>query len=143
MEVLGAASSVFAVVSLAIQLGSNIRRLIDFWDSVKGAPAEVEQIKCHLRVLGELLQSIELDTRTDTGAAASGIVIECLHICLGSFAKLENITKELDKGLNGNGIRRRWTCLRKAQRDKEMTAYWHEFERAKSMLILYQGWQHG
>jgi hypothetical protein len=115
MEALGAASSVFAVVSLAVQLGSNIQQLIDFWNLVKEAPVEIGQIKLQLRVLGELLHTIEIDARAYKDARTTDIGNECLRICLGRFAKLENITRGPDKGMNGNGIRQRWTCLRKAQ----------------------------
>jgi hypothetical protein len=50
VEALGAASSEFAVISLAVQLGSNIQELINFWNSVKEAPVEVSRIKLQLRV---------------------------------------------------------------------------------------------
>jgi hypothetical protein len=61
MEGLGAASSVFAVVSLSLQLSSNIQNFIQFWDSVKEAPDEIAQIKAQLTILSELLRCIEAD----------------------------------------------------------------------------------
>jgi len=143
MEMLGAASSVFAVVSLAVQLSSNIQKLIEFWDSVKEAPAEVAQIKSQLQILGTLLRSIEDDYAASSNDGSSELGIECLRVCAESIAKLEKLCRELDKGLNGSGIRRRWTCLRKAMKEKELIDCWAEIERAKSMLILYQGWRNG
>lgn len=141
MEALGAASSVFAVVSLVLQLNSNIQKLIEFWDSVKEAPDEIAQIKSQLRVLGELLRCIGVDTQRATRDGMVNIGIQCLQVCYASIAKLGKATKELDKGLNGNGVRRRWTCLRKAMRERELASHWDEVERTKSMLIMYQGWQ--
>jgi hypothetical protein len=143
MEPLGAVSSVFAVVSLALQLCSNIQNLIEFWDSVKEAPDEITQITSQLRILGELLRCVELDTHGAKKDSTADIGIQCLQVCNTSILKLERVSKELDKGLNGNGVRRRWTCLRKALREKEFAAYWDEIERAKSMLIIYQGWKNG
>jgi hypothetical protein len=142
MEVLGAVSSVFAVVSLAIQLGSSVQKLIDFWDSVKEAPAEVAQIKSHLLVLGSLLRSIERDAHEGHNSQDE-IGIECLRICTFSIAKLERLSAVLDRGMSGSASRRRWTCLRKSMREQEITKYWNELERAKSMLMLYQAWRMG
>ena len=140
---LGAASSVFAVVSLAVQLSSNIQKLIEFWDSIKEAPAEVAQIKSQLQIFGTLLRSIEDDYAALSNDRSSELGIECLRVCAESIAKLEELSRELDKGLNGSGIRRRWICLRKAMKEKELIDCWTEIERAKSMLILYQGWRNG
>jgi hypothetical protein len=53
------------------------------------------------------------------------------------------LSRELDKGLNGNGIRRKWTCLKKAFREKQLAGYWAEIERAKSKLIMYQSLRNG
>ena len=66
MEALAAASSVLAVVSLALQLADNVQRLVDFWDSVKDAPTEVAEIRSQLRILAALLRSIELDAERST-----------------------------------------------------------------------------
>ena len=153
MEVLGGVSSVFAVVSLALQLGSNIQKLIEFWDSVNDAPEEIAQIKSQLCVLGELMRCIEVDTQGEASDSetkvdtmnddTTNIGMQCLQVCNTSILKLERVSRELGKGLNGNGVRRRWTCLRKASRERELAAYWDEIERAKSMLILYQGWKNG
>ena len=141
MEVLGTVSSVFAVVSLAVQLNSNIQKLLKFWDSVRDAPIEVAQIKSQLRVLRVLLQWVEADEKGTSKNGAANLGVECLQICLESVTKLQQFSEELDRGLNGSGVRRKWTCLRKAMRDKELTSYWEELERAKSLLVMYQGWR--
>ena len=54
MEVLGATSRGFAVVSLTLQLSSNIQVLVEFWDSVREAPEEIVQLEAHLAALGGL-----------------------------------------------------------------------------------------
>ena len=43
MEALGIASSVFAAASLELQLSSNIRKLIELWDSGEMAQYEIAQ----------------------------------------------------------------------------------------------------
>ncbi|KAH7360434.1 ankyrin repeat-containing domain protein [Rhexocercosporidium sp. MPI-PUGE-AT-0058] len=145
MEALAAASSVLAVVSVAVQLTSSIQKLISFWDSVVDAPAEVLEITTHLRVLCALLRAIEIDSvqdRTEDGSDAS-LATDCLGICGSSIEKLEMLTRELDVGLQKRGVRRKWMCLKKAIREKKVQSYWAEMERAKSMLLLYQGLRNG
>jgi hypothetical protein len=143
MEALAAASSVFAVVSLAGQLASNIQALIEFWESMKEAPAEVAEIQCQLRILRALLQSIDLDYQHAEASSENDIAKGCFGVCAASISKLENLSTELNKGLNGNGVQRRWTRLKKALRERKLATYWSELERAKSTLIMYQGWRSG
>ena len=123
MEALGAVSSVFAVVSLALQLSSNIQTLIEFWDSVKEAPDEIAHIKSQSLDPCELLRCIEVDTQGTTEDGGQNVGFQCLQVCHASIANLANldrVLRALDKGLNGNGVLRRWTCLRKALREREL-----------------------
>jgi hypothetical protein len=126
---------------LAVQLTSSIQKLIEFWDTVQEAPVEVARIKSQLRVLGVLLRSIEADNAEGKNDDVDNLGAECLAICLESVTKLQILSEELDRGLNGSGIRRRWTRLRKAMRETELSQYWNELERAKTILIIYQGWK--
>jgi hypothetical protein len=145
MEVLAAASSVFAVVSLALQLADNVQRLADFWDSIKDGPAEVSEIRSHLGILGSLLRTIELDAghSPNPNGDENGLGHDCLVICKGSIAKLEKLSNGWDQELSRSGIRRKFSCLRKAVREKELARYWRELERAKSTLIMYQCLRNG
>ena len=143
MEALAAASSVLAVVSLALQLADNVQRLIDFWDSVKDAPTEVTEIRSQLRVLGALLSSIESEASHSPNDDGSSLGNDCLLVCKESIAKLEKLSKGWNQELNRNGTRRKWVCLRKSLREKELARYWSELERAKSTLIMYQCLKNG
>ena len=142
MEALTAASSVLAVVSVAIQLTSGIQKLVWFWDTIQDAPASVLELKSHLKVLGALIGAIEKDLigkPIEDGALAK----ECLDICLSSVGELEVLTRELDGALQGRGVKRRWACLKKAFRVKRLEGCWAEVERAESLLLLYQGHRNG
>jgi hypothetical protein len=143
MEALGAASSVIAVISLGLQLANSVQRLVDFWDSVKDAPSEVAEIRSQLKVLGALLRSIESDTHQSLSDSESSLGNDCLLICKASVAKLEKLSKAWNQELSRTGIRRKWSCLKKAFGEKKLASYWGELERAKSMLILYQCLKNG
>jgi hypothetical protein len=138
MEVLATASSVLAVVSLALQLADNVQRLVDFWDSVKEAPVEAAEIRSQLQILGALLNSIEREGRRSPNDDGSSLGHGCLLVCKGSVAKLEKLSNGWEQELSRNGsIRRKWSCLRKALKGNELDRYWCELERAKSTLIMY------
>jgi hypothetical protein len=143
MEALAAASSVLAVISLALQLADNFQRLVDFWDSVKGAPAEVAEIRSQLRILGALLRGIELDVRHSPGDDEGTLGRDCLLVCKGSVANLEKLSKEWDQELSRNPVLRKWSCLKKALRENQLARYWSELERAKGTLIMYQCLKNG
>lgn len=108
---------------------------------MKEAPAEVEQIKTELQVLGSLVGSIAKNGCVTTGS--EDLLRQCLTACTASIGKLEKLSRELSYGLNAHGIRRKWTCLKKALREKQLASYWTEIERAKSMLIMYQCLENG
>lgn len=59
MDGLSAASSAFAVVSLAGQMVSGIKSLIDFWDSMRGAPDFIQEMLHELRLLAAVLERIQ------------------------------------------------------------------------------------
>jgi len=148
MEALAAASSVLAVVSVAIQLTSSIQKLVSFWDTIQDAPASVLELTSHLRVLGALIGAIEIDLKGKIihdarGADDAALAKDCLGICLLSVGKLEALTRELDGVLQGRGVKRRWACLKKAFREKKLEGCWAEVERAKCLLLLYQGLRTG
>lgn len=138
-----AASSVIAVVSLTVQIAGIVQQLVEFWDSVKEAPSEVAQIKSQLVVLAGLLGSIQDDVQPSEHHESVDIGHQCLTICRQGVAKLESLTNSFDKGLSGKPIRRRWTQLRKALKDRELSKYRDEIERAKSMVVMYQIWRNG
>lgn len=143
MEVLAATSSVLAVVSLALQLATTVQHLVDFWETVKDAPAEVEEIRSQLRVLSALLRSIEVDTKHSSDDDGSSLAHDCLLICQRSIFKLEKLSKKWNDELSRGGMRQKWSCVRKAMKEKELASYWDELERTKSTLLLYQSSRNG
>jgi hypothetical protein len=143
MESLAAVSSVFAVVSLAIQLAKNVQELIDFWHTFKEASSEVAQIKSQLLILSRLLGSIQEDVWASTNDQTVDIGLQCLLICKESITKLEKFTNSFNRGLSGTVIKCRWAQLRKTLKERELSKYFDEIERAKSTVIIYQMWGNG
>jgi hypothetical protein len=73
------ASSVFAVVSLPMQLATSAKQLFEFWDSVVGAPKAIENIAIELKLLSIVLDQIEARYRK---RGLSGTTLNVLNNCL-------------------------------------------------------------
>jgi len=58
MEGLGAAASVIAVTTLALQLVESVKHLCDFWQSISDAPGSIRDIAKEFHVLSGILASI-------------------------------------------------------------------------------------
>ncbi|OBT85963.1 hypothetical protein VE02_04793 [Pseudogymnoascus sp. 03VT05] len=59
MDGLSAAASGIAVVSLAIQLAETVKKLHDFWDSVKDPPKHFCAVQTDLQLLSTILEKID------------------------------------------------------------------------------------
>jgi len=79
MEVLAGASSVIAVVSLAIQLADSTKKLYDFWRSVDEATASIQRITADLKLLSTVMAEIALHEQQ---YGKDGSVTEVLASCM-------------------------------------------------------------
>ena len=57
MDGLSGGASVFAVVSLAIQLQESITKLIEFWKAVQNAPSSISALLGELKTVSAVLAS--------------------------------------------------------------------------------------
>lgn len=61
MDGLSGAASVIAVASIAIQLADSIKKLCDFWESIKDAPEEIATLVQELKLLDLVLKKIHVN----------------------------------------------------------------------------------
>jgi hypothetical protein len=61
MDVLSGPASVIAVVSLAIQLAENAKKLYEFWHSIDEAPQSIREIAAELKLLSNVLSNIAVN----------------------------------------------------------------------------------
>ncbi len=81
MEGLGAAASVIAVASLALQLFESVKHLCEFWQSISDAPESVRDIAKELYVLSTILASIANSTVPERQNENTKLVLEtCMHL---------------------------------------------------------------
>jgi len=63
MEGLSTAASVIVVVSLTIQLAESVKKLRDFWNSIKQAPEDIRAIATDLELLSSVLAEIACEAQ--------------------------------------------------------------------------------
>jgi hypothetical protein len=100
MEVLSGTSSVVALVSLAIQLGDNIKKLCDFWQSMNGASKDIQLIIGDLSILADIAESIGEEARAPRPHTRSlDTSLKALNQCRSGVEELRNIIYKYQPGL--------------------------------------------
>ena len=141
MEPLSGAASVISVVSLAIQICEELKKLHDFWQSVKEAPDDIASISTELKlfmtwltVIANNYQRQGFNNKSPNEAAATDTLKLCLTTVHNMSAGVRDIESEIAKG----SLSRRWASIkfvfRKDKREKAMA----QIERMKSLLIIVQ-----
>ena len=141
MEPLSGAASVIGVASLAIQICDELKKLHDFWQSVKEAPDDIASISAELKLFMTLLAVIAnnyqrqgCDDKSPNEAAAT----DTLKLCLATVNDMSAGVRDLESGIVKGASSRRWASVkfvfRKDKREKAMA----QIERMKSLLIIVQ-----
>ncbi|KAK0112981.1 hypothetical protein ONS95_014695 [Cadophora gregata] len=138
MDGLSVASGVIAVVSLAAQVGSGIKKLCDFWDSVKDCPKDVRTIAKQLNIISHIVDGIREEAST---LQAQSRALSPTHAALGSCAEsiqtLEEMIVESQRGLVSRKKRRRtWAAIKFAWNGDKLKKYQDVLSQMKSTLIL-------
>ncbi|KAH7403865.1 hypothetical protein BKA64DRAFT_722511 [Cadophora sp. MPI-SDFR-AT-0126] len=138
MEVLSGVSSTFAVVSLAIELGGKIKKLCNFWSSIKEAPKEIRSISRDLNIISDVLDDIRQDTdsaRPQLRALSASLA--ALEQCSDSLETLQEYVDELAPGLvHGKRRVRKWAAFQAAWKEEKLTRFQAVLRDMKLTLIL-------
>jgi hypothetical protein len=84
METLGAAASVFAVVSIADQVAERIKQLYGFWSAVNEAPEKIRAIANDLNLLSSVIVQISNNYQNVAQDKTSGfdsLMVDVLKAC--------------------------------------------------------------
>lgn len=95
MDGLSSAASGFAVISLAIQLADGVKKLCDFWNSVKDAPEDIQGVIADLRLLLIVLTEMAVeDQHVESDSALAAV----LKACNDKIHRLADLTNDLEPG---------------------------------------------
>ena len=134
MDGLSGTASGMAVVSLAIQLGVSIKKLCEFWTSVKEAPDDVRAITADLHLLSSVLAEIASE---EQHFDPDPTLETALKACGDHVAKLVRIANDMEPGFASKKPRIRiWTAFRAVIKGESIQKSQRILEGLKSTLTL-------
>ncbi|KAI0881479.1 ankyrin [Annulohypoxylon maeteangense] len=140
MDPLSGVSSIFAVISLAIQLGKNAIELIKFIDSIHDAPAEI--IRLNQVVRG--LQSIDNDVRNalecqkDSYGQNNVNICTALERCQANLNSIKGIFHIAEKMKNGKtSLVRNFAQARLAYKKDEIERFERQLNNSITALHVH------
>lgn len=136
MDGLSAAASSIAVASISIQLVGSVKKLCDFWDSVRDAPEDVRAISSDMKLLSTVLSRVAHEAQQN---APDEVLGSALDGCWDKVRVLTRIISEIEPAFDSKCSRvRRWATLKAALRQEKLRRYQDALERLKSTLSLIQ-----
>ena len=136
MEGLSAAASGIAVVSIAIQLAESVRKLCDFWSSIKEAPEDIRTISIDLGLLSSVLTRIAYEAQ-HIGPEAN--LVAALKGCWSQVESLTALLNEIEPGFASTGSRtRKWAAFKAVFKRGQLIKFQEALESMKCTLLLVQ-----
>jgi outer membrane lipopolysaccharide assembly protein LptE/RlpB len=134
MEGLAGASSVIAVVSVAVQLADGLQKLITFWKGVQDAPAEISFLFEDLEALSLVLTQVQSTAPNGSLDESTNKVLEnCKTKVLQLSTKVSKANLELG---SQSRTKRKWAAFKITLKKPEIESLRKFIEQAKSTLII-------
>ena len=129
-------ASAFAVVSLALQLADSVKKLYDFWSSIREAPGDIQATTSDLNVLQSILSSIAHDAQH---TEPDEIMTNALQSCNTEVATLFSILDVIQPGFASIRLHtRKWTAIKAVLIGAKLKKFQDIVERLKTSLLLVQ-----
>lgn len=139
-DALATAASGIAVVSLAIQLAESVKKLCDFWTSIKEAPEDIQAISTDLDLLSGVLTRIAYETQH---VEPDATLVATLNGCWAKVRKLTVLLNGIEPGFASRSLRvRKWTALRAVLKHGQLMKFQAALESLKGTLLLVQQYQY-
>ena len=136
MEGLSTAASALAVVSTAIQLAECVKKLCEFWNSIKEAPEDIRAISMDLGILSSALTQIAYETQH---VEPDATLIAALNSCCVKVQKLTTLLDEIEPGFAATSSRlRKRTAFEAVLEYEKLMKFQEALERLKGTLLLVQ-----
>lgn len=136
MDGISSASSVFAVVSIAIQLAESIKKLVEFGKAVQDAPASICALFHDLEVLAAVISQIQ---QINGNTVFDNVSEKALQNCHQKISKLQNTIHQAQLSLKSkSSTRRKWGAFNITLKKDEIQSLQRSIEEAKSTLQLVQ-----
>ena len=135
-EILSTVASGIAVVTVAVQLAENVKKLCDFWNSIKEAPEEIQAISLDLELLSSVLTQIAYEVQH---VEPDATLVATLDGCRVKVKILTTLLSEIERGFASTSSRvRKWTALKAVLKHGQLMKFQAALERLKGTMLLVQ-----
>lgn len=140
-EVLGGVASGFSVASLAIQIGDSLSKVINFCESIREAPDDIQRLMLELHLLSNIISIIQnMVTKDLVPTNVEPVLKRALTLVRHDVASLSILSSELDCKLKSERkIIRSWARVQTVVSEKKIILLKSHLESAKGGLNLLQG----
>ena len=136
MDGVSSTASATAIASFAIQLADNIKKLYDFWQSVKEAPEDIRAITADLNLLWGVLSNIAFEAQ-HVGPDATLTTV--LQSCNSNVKTLILAPQVIEPGFTSTSLRvRKWSAVKAVWKREKLSNFQAVLERLKTTLLLVQ-----
>jgi hypothetical protein len=136
MDGVSSASGIFAIVSLAIELASAIKKIVEFGKAVEDAPTHICAIFHDLEVLAAVISQIQ---QINDHAAFDNVSEKALKSCHAKVIILQSKIHKAQLNLKSKSpVRRKWGAFNITLKKDEIQSLQRSIEEAKSTLQLVQ-----
>ena len=134
-------ASAFAVVSLALQLADSVKKLYDFWNSVREAPRDIQATTNDLKSLQSILSSIAHDAQH---TEPDETLTNALQSCNTEVATLVSILDITHPGFASTRLRtQKLTAIKAVLMGTKLKKFQDIVGRLKTSLLLVQQTHYG
>lgn len=132
MDPLSVAASVITIV----QLTENVKKLYDFWSSIKEAPDDIRAISTDLQLLVSVLADIAFEAQhADIDPTFEAV----LEGCAAKVRALNAIVEGIEPSFASNSnFKRRWASFTVVLKSVKLKKFQESLEGLKSTLMLVQ-----
>jgi hypothetical protein len=141
MEPVGLTASIISISTLAIQIGDALRKAAEFWESVEDAPANIRRISREIRLLVNVLSTIQHEHQTGRiQEAYESMINDALDLAKEDVDELATIISELARKLGPahSRAKRKWSKVQMVLKGAKISKIRDSIESVKSILSLLQ-----
>jgi hypothetical protein len=132
MAEVGIIASGMGIASLGLQLLDNVKKLKEFWDSVKEAPDDVRYALTELEILRTIIDAIPKND-TDMPAISAASSTKCLELCYQVLDLLESLLNDMNQKIEKRVTR---GSIRVVLKKDTIDRFRGRLRNAQDMLVL-------
>lgn len=132
-EAIGLVASGAGIASLAVQIAQSIKKLKEFYDSVRDAPRDLVYLLQYLDILDQHIQEFAQLETSDQWTTNSEGFRQSIAVCQSQAQEVLSIVKQLEAAIAGN---RKWGSIKAVLKNHDLRKVDERLNRAIELLTL-------